>query len=132
MKVAISHWQNRISPVLDASENFLIVEISDHQPVESNHVSLSNQSPVERVQYLKTSGCTVLLCGAASGWCRQQYFTHGIEVISWLRGNVDRILRAFLDGSLQQDEHIMPGCGRRGRRQRHGKRSQRKRRRNLC
>jgi predicted Fe-Mo cluster-binding NifX family protein len=118
LKVALPYWQERISPVLDTADNFLIANIGSDDQIESERINLSGKSYSERVQFLKKQGVTLLLCGAVSEYCHGVFVSNGIEVIPWLRGNVDCVIEGFIKSSLHEPTFIMPGY--RGRRRRRG------------
>jgi predicted Fe-Mo cluster-binding NifX family protein len=119
LKVALPYWQDRISPVLDTADNFLIVDVEADRHKEGERINLSGKSYSERARYLKKHGVKLLLCGAASEYCQELYVSGGIDIIPWLRGRCDSLIEAFRSSSLQDRMFIMPGhdgCRRRRRR----------------
>lgn len=121
MKVALPYWQNRISPVLDTADNFLITDIGTDNRIESERINLTGKSYSERVQFLKKQGVTLLLCGAVSEYCHGVFVSNGIEVIPWLRGSVDCVIEGFIKSSLHEPTFMMPGYHGCHRRRRGGK-----------
>ena len=109
MKVALPFWQDRISPVLDTADNFLIADIRHDNRIESERINLAGKSYSERVQFLKKQGVALLICGAVSEYCHGIFVSNGIEVIPWLRGRVDCVLEGFIKSSLHEPTFIMPG-----------------------
>ncbi len=117
MKVALPYWQERISPVLDTAENFLITDIGTDNQTESERINLAGKSYSERAQFLKKQGVSLLLCGAASEHCHGIFVSNGIKVIPWLRGSVDCVIEGFIKSNLHEPTFMMPGYrGCRGRR----------------
>jgi predicted Fe-Mo cluster-binding NifX family protein len=121
LKVALPYWQDRISPVLDTADNFIIADIRSDNRIESERINLAGKSYSERVQFLKNQGVTLLLCGAVSEYCQEVFISKGIEVIPWLRGSVDCIMEGFLKSNLNEPTFNMPGYRGCRRRRRGGK-----------
>ncbi len=116
MKVAIPHWQGRISPVFDVAGNVLLVEFADGAERSRSDTRLDSQDPHARAARLAELGADVLICGAISRPMEWAVSSVGIEVIPQMCGEVEGVLAAFLGGRLGQGPYLMPGC--RGRRRR--------------
>ncbi len=116
MKVAVPHWQARISPVFDVAENVLVVELRGSDRGKQHNVSLHGETMHERAAELSATGADVLICGAISRPLETAISAAGIEVIPQTCGDVDQVLKAFAKGELNGDAFLMPGCcGRRRR-----------------
>ena len=116
MRVAISHWQGRVSPVFDVAGNVLLVDVADGREQARENVAINAAQPQARVSLLSEHGAKVLICGAISWPLEMAVSAAGIEVIPQTCGDVESVLAAFINGRLQQDEFLMPGCcGRRRR-----------------
>ena len=120
MRVALTNWQDRISPVLDTAQSFLLVDIENAEVVASSSLDLGPGPLLLKLDHLKEAGCSFLICGAVSEFCRRQVSASGITLIPWLRGEVDTVLKAFVSDGLGTDEFIMPGCRPRCRGRRRG------------
>jgi predicted Fe-Mo cluster-binding NifX family protein len=115
----LPYWQDRVSPVLDTADNFLIADIRAADRIERERINLAGKSYAEKARVLRERGVNVLLCGAISDYCRGIFVFGGIEVIAWLRGTIDRLIEAYVSGGLNEATFVMPGCcGRRRRRRR--------------
>ena len=110
MKVALPYWHKRISPVLDSSNNFLIVDIEDSNQMGELRVNLDGKSTFDKVRVLKDQGVVLILCGAISEHCRCTFVSNGIEVIPWLKGDISYVIGAFIKGRLNEPGLLMPGC----------------------
>jgi predicted Fe-Mo cluster-binding NifX family protein len=116
MKVAIPHWQGRVSPVFDVAANVLVVEIRDGLERSRENVALDAEDPQPRATRLAQTGAELLICGAISWPLEMALSAAGIDVIPHTCGEVEQVLAAFAHGQLQQDAFLMPGCcGRRRR-----------------
>jgi predicted Fe-Mo cluster-binding NifX family protein len=116
MKVAIPHWQGRVSPVFDVAGHVLLVDVQDGRERARTQFALDASGPQARAARLAEAGADVLICGAISWPLEMAVSSAGIEVIPQTCGEVERVLAAFVAGRLRQDEFLMPGCcGRRRR-----------------
>ena len=100
MKIAIAHWQGRISPVFDVADNLFLIAIEDGREVHRESLSLASQGPFERARKLADQGADVLLCGAVSMTMEKALVGAGIRVLGFLGGELESIVAAFLDGQL--------------------------------
>ena len=116
MRVAIPHWQGRISPVFDVAGNLLLVDVADDHEQGRRDVAVTGRQPQARVRQLLELDADVLVCGAVSWPLEAAIVAGGIEVVSQTCGDVEEVLAAFIKGELNQDAFLMPGCcGRRRR-----------------
>jgi len=66
MKIAIAHWQSRVSPVFDVADRLFLITIEDGREVHRESLRIAGRDPFERAQELAEQGVDVLLCGAVS------------------------------------------------------------------
>ena len=116
MRVAIPTWQGIVSPVFDVARCLLLVDVEAGRAPRRRLESLTEGDPLARAGRLKRLSVDVLLCGAVSSPIEQMLLSAGIQVIPFVCGNVDEILRAYLSGRLRGGAFLMPGCGGRRRR----------------
>jgi predicted Fe-Mo cluster-binding NifX family protein len=100
MKVAIAHWQSRVSPVFDVADRLFLITIEDSREVHRESLRLTSRDPFERARILAERGVDVLLCGAVSSALEKALTASGIQVLGFLGGEVESIVAAFLDGQL--------------------------------
>ena len=123
MKVAIPHWQGRISPVFDVAGRVLVVEIRSGEELARQDVVLDVEDPQLRAARLAQMGADLLICGAISWPLEMALSACGVDVIPQTCGEVEQVLAAFAAGQLQRDAFQMPGCcGRRRQRARRRRR----------
>jgi predicted Fe-Mo cluster-binding NifX family protein len=111
MKVAVTVWEDSVSTACDFCNGLLIFDIEANEMVGRSALSFESQAWSLRVNQLKALGVGVLLCGAISRPLERTLVTAGIQVISWLCGPVEEIIRAYLDGGLSDARFILPGFG---------------------
>jgi predicted Fe-Mo cluster-binding NifX family protein len=115
MKIAVAHWQGRISPVFDVSSRLCIIHIEGQREVSRENIALKIHDPFGRAKELAELGTNVLLCGAISHVLEKAILAAGVQVIGFLCGDVDAVIPAFLLG-LKDGRFSMPGwCGQRQR-----------------
>ena len=116
MKVALTTWENRISPVFDSAGMVLVVQVENGVVVGRNFKPLESASPFSRALTLSTLGVNVLICGAISLVFANMIEARGIQIVSFVTGDVDQVLDAYLGGFLHQPSFQMPGSGMKRRR----------------
>ena len=117
MKIAIAHWQDRVSPVFDVSDRLCLIDIEGQREVSRENVALRIHDPFGRAREVAGLGANVLLCGAISHVLERTLLAAGVQVIGFLCGNLDAVISAFLQGRHNDGRFSMPGFF--GQRQRH-------------
>jgi len=125
MKAAFATWNNRIAPVFDVAPVVSIVEANDGQLTGEAQEAHLDAMPVNRVLRLVELGVGTLVCGAISRPLHDVVASQGIRVIPFVTGDLDKVVRAWLNGGLVGDAFAMPGCCRRHRHRFHGMRGRR-------
>jgi len=117
MKLAISIFQNRVSPVFDWSTRILVVESDEDREISREYNNIGGTVPTVRANQLEELSIHVLICGGISAPMITLVKNRNIRVIAWVAGDVEKVLKAFLEGRLPGKGFAMPGCcGRRWRR----------------
>ena len=116
MKVALTTWENRISPVFDSAGMVLVVQVENGVVVGRNFKPLESASPFSRALTLSRLEVNVLICGAISLVFANMIEAQGIQIVPFVTGDVGQVLDAYLGGFLHQPSFQMPGCGMRRRR----------------
>jgi predicted Fe-Mo cluster-binding NifX family protein len=114
--VAITIGQERISPVFEAGERLLLLEVERHSEISRREVRWPDAITIHRIEYLKSLRVEVVICGGVMGPTEAMLQQSGLRVISWVCGETDMIVKAFLQGILQREQYRMPGCCRHRRR----------------
>jgi len=121
MKVAVPVWQDRLSPVFDASRALCVIRIDEKGEEESREVvDIQTAYPSQRVTLLMDLQVDVLICGAVSAPLARMIASAGIQLIPFVAGVTEVVLAAFLRGELPSAAYMMPGCGGCRRRHRRG------------
>ncbi len=110
MRIALSVWNGRIAPLFDVACNIQVIDTEDNSRSE---VTLPLQSGmIRRAEILTSQEVDVLICGAVSKSVHHMLSSSGIDVRSFVSGEFNEVLEAFLAGGLDDQYFRMPGCGR--------------------
>jgi predicted Fe-Mo cluster-binding NifX family protein len=110
MKVAVTVWGDRISPVFDASRRLLVATIENARVVDRTVVIFNPEQPSRLTKTLAELGVAVLICGAVSQLPASAITAAGIRLIPFIAGEVERVLLAYASGSPLAPTFVMPGC----------------------
>lgn len=110
MKIAIPHWQGRVSPVFDVATNLVVIELAEGGEVARQEVLLTATDPVKRAQQVAQLPAELLICGAISWPLEIALRSAGVEVIAQTCGQLDEVVRCFQQGDLAKGALRMPGC----------------------
>lgn len=110
MKVAVTVWKERISPVFDASRRLLIANIENARVTERFYVIFDPGMPSNLAQTLTELDVPVLICGAVSQGPANLIVAGGITLIPFIAGEVDRVLEVYARGNSLSPAFVMPGC----------------------
>ncbi|MCB2145365.1 MAG: NifB/NifX family molybdenum-iron cluster-binding protein [Deltaproteobacteria bacterium] len=110
MKVAVTVWEDRISPVFDASRRLLIAEIENAQITDRSYVIFDPERPSNLARTLEELDVPVLICGAVSQAPATIIVAGGITLIPFIAGEVDRVLDVYAKGNPLAPTFVMPGC----------------------
>ncbi len=109
MKVAMTVWGNRISPVFDSAQTILLAEIEDGKIVAQQRQFLPRLVASGLARMVVEKEIDTLICGAISERPAQIIQQSGITLLSFVGGNAERFLEAFAAGR-PLELFRMPGC----------------------
>jgi predicted Fe-Mo cluster-binding NifX family protein len=110
MKIAVSVWDGRVSPVFDTASRLLVLDMEETGEASRFEVFLDEQSCSRKCSRIQVLGVEVLICGAISRYFQGILTATGIRVIPWVCGAVSEVLSAYMHGTLSQSRFLMPGC----------------------
>jgi predicted Fe-Mo cluster-binding NifX family protein len=111
MKVAITVWNQRISPVLESARTLLIAEIEKKEVVCLTQVSCDLERTHEVLRLLRAEGVETLICGAVSEEPAKLLVDAGIQLLAFIAGDAQQVLQVFVEGKPLGEQFHMPGCG---------------------
>jgi predicted Fe-Mo cluster-binding NifX family protein len=124
MKIAIPIWDNLVSSAFDFAKKLLLVDVENQIETNRSEIPFEAESLPEKVIKLKDLGVNVLVCGAISQTLANMVEVSGIQVLPFVAGRVDDVLKAYLKNQLPQPHFTMPGywpSSRKGFRRRRGR-----------
>ena len=118
MKIAITVWQDRISPVFDTSQWLEIFNIESGE-AKAHIENIEASNPFDKVRLLKELKVDVLLCGAITRPMQNELIRSGIDVLPFVCGKAGELLDAFFQHK-SLNAFAMPGYNRQTRHRRRG------------
>ncbi|HOX85708.1 MAG TPA: NifB/NifX family molybdenum-iron cluster-binding protein [bacterium] len=116
--LAIPVFRDRVSPLFDASQVVLILQIEGDHEVSRQEVQLQSQLPLMRARELAGYGVEVLICGAISRPYSLALESLGIRILPFIAGEVQSVIFSYLQKQIFSTPFFMPGCKHRRRRHR--------------
>jgi len=110
MKIAVSVWEGRVSPVFDTASRLLVLDVEGTGEASRFEVFLDEQTCYRKCSRIQVLCVEVLICGAISRYFQGILTASGIRVIPWICGAVSEVVNAYMDGTLSQPRYLMPGC----------------------
>lgn len=113
MKLAMSTWNDLVAPVFDVSGTIMVVKISSGRIKTRKSEHISGMDNLARISLLCSLKIEVLVCGAISKSWHDILAAWDIQVISYVSGNVEEVLRSLLKRNVNPHKLYMPGCPKR-------------------
>lgn len=110
MKIAISLWNGRVSPVFDVARQVVVMDAKAGKITGRREHDLATYTPAAKVAKLVELGVDVLICGAVSRPLAAIIAARGIKLIPFVAGASEQVAAAYLEGSLPGASFAMPGC----------------------
>lgn len=110
-KAAFPVWDGRIAPLFDTARDLHVVEAKAGRVVSTSEEQLPAGPPGRKAARLSELGVGTLVCGAISRPMQDVVASFGIRVDSFVSGERDEVIRAWLGGGLARPAFAMPGCG---------------------
>ncbi len=109
MRVAVTAWEDRVSPVLDSARILLIADVEGEQIVDRFYEPVSPGVISRTLESLRKHNVATMICGAASEESIALLENSGIELFPFVTGKIDTILNRFIKGE-ELEIFAMPGC----------------------
>ncbi len=109
-RVGICHHVGRVSPVFDVASNLQIFDVDNGWAKQREERVLVGQDPYSRAREVSGHGVTTVICGAISQPLQQALHALGVKVIGFVCGSIDEVIAAFVEGRLEDERFLMPGC----------------------
>jgi predicted Fe-Mo cluster-binding NifX family protein len=109
MKIAITVWGNRISPVFDCAKTLMIAQVEDCKIVKRVFEKFNPLITTPIALVLKNNQIDVLICGALTERQSEIIKQEGIKLISFVSGNAENVLLSYIKEPLLIVDFLMPG-----------------------
>jgi predicted Fe-Mo cluster-binding NifX family protein len=110
MKVVLTVWEDRISPVADSAGELLVVDVENRTVRGRRSESIETESLFSRARRLSGLEAEIFICGAISDFFAGLLKGYGIQLMPFICGKVEEVLDAYLEGSLLSPKFMMTGC----------------------
>lgn len=110
MKIAITTWGNRVSPVFDSARTLLIADVAGQAVGDLTYERFTPEDLPALAALLTKAGVTTLICGAISTRPANTLVEKKIRLISFVSGNAMDILNTFARRNTIDPSFMMPGC----------------------
>jgi predicted Fe-Mo cluster-binding NifX family protein len=110
MKVLITVWNGRISPVFDVAKEGLLINVENGEVVSKSSVSIVYGTCMNKVDFMISENIDVLICGAVSRRVEMELIDKGVLVYSFVSGDIDEVITGFIHNRLTNAGFAMPGC----------------------
>ncbi len=109
MKVALTVWDDEISPVFDFAKRLLIADLKGGSILKRYRIRIRSERIVSRIAMLSDMNIEVVVCGAISEPVANMIKARGICLVPFVTGKTEMVLDAFLRGLLASPDFQMPG-----------------------
>ena len=109
MKVVLTVWENRISPVADSARQLLVVDVENRTIRHRHTVCFEVESVFYRARRLSDLEVEIFICGAISDFFASLLEGYGIRLIPFICGEAEEVLYAYLEDSLPCPRFMMTG-----------------------
>ena len=109
MKIAVTAWEDRVSPVFDSATILLIAKVEGDQVVGRSYEPVDLRAVNQTAESLQAKNIKKVICGAVSEESITILESHGIELFPFITGEIETILDRFIKGQ-EIETFVMPGC----------------------
>lgn len=109
--VALTVWEDRISPVFDAAHDLMLVRIDQGIISDRQILSFDPDRLSSFLSVLEERKVECLICGAISEIPARMIIDSGIRLIPFISGKLGQVLDSVAKGEPIVPVFLMPGCG---------------------
>ena len=101
MKLAIPVFHTKISPRFDRAQGFLLLETDQSKVITRDDLATRGWTEIDKMRQLVNLGIDTLICGGIDRASLQYLSFNGVNVYSWVTGEVDDAVACFLDNRMK-------------------------------
>ena len=102
--IALSTYRNRISSRLDSADEITFLSFENGKEKKREKIRIIPSSPLDRIHQILELNPYVLICGGLTQICDNKLKNSKINVIPWVKGYTEEVLKEFLEGRLSETE----------------------------
>ena len=91
---------DRVSPLVRYSKEIMVISVGRKGRLTINKIPANSLKPLELVDLLKSMKVNTLICGGIKEKCQKILKSNNITLIENVIGNVDDVVKSYLDGNL--------------------------------
>lgn len=110
MRLALTVWKGRISPVCDVARRLLLLTIEGGKVTHKSERELSADSYMQQAVLLLDAKPDVLICGAISRLLADLLLAQDVRLLPFVTGTEEEVVEAYLKGAMLSPALVMPGC----------------------
>jgi len=110
-RTAVPVFMGRVSPVLDTCTQLFMLESDGKKKTACKTISIKGSSIFERASEFQKLGIGSVICGAVSDSFYNLLREGAIDLICGVTGDIDDVIDAYRNGTLEQPRFRMPGSG---------------------
>lgn len=100
MRVAVPRMGEGVAPCFEYCCTMAVFTVEEGQVVDQLDFPLRSRDPFDRVRLLRDQSIDTLICGGMQDIYEDLLRASGFEVISWVSGPVEVLLKLYLRGRL--------------------------------
>ena len=112
MILAVTIWNESISPVFEVSQTLVLFEVKDGLVTQKETIAVPSTNSFDKVKVLIELGVDTLICGALTRPIEKMILNQGLELHPFISGKLNEVITAWQENSLIPT-FKMPGCRRR-------------------
>ena len=109
MRIVLTVYRGRISPLLDTARVALLVEIDDGIEVSRTRLSLAADRTFDRIDTIVATGAHMLVCGAVSDATARYLVSRDIRVWSGVAGPLEDVIASVAANGMIGNALRIPG-----------------------
>jgi len=98
--IVLSVFGDRISSRLDVAQKVMIVKVDNSSIKRKELRLLNNVDILKKLDSIVQLNPDILICGGITELCKKKLSNSKINIIPWVQGYVEDVLKLYLDGSL--------------------------------
>ena len=102
MRLAVTRWGDKVSPLFESAAWLLVVEIDRDGICGRFEAGMRDLAPIARVRLLRGLHVDLLICGAIGRDTRNHLETAGLQVANDVCGRWDEAIKACLADDLSR------------------------------